>query len=208
MAKYGKLLDNELLSSIALASQNLMQSKGQLRIDRDHWDKEKRRSSECSDEDIGSIDSCWVDSNKQDVYCARPLSFHRHMCWCNEGFFTNDNGDKERIEGEGLGKKGWCEETVRANSNSNSNSNGHCKSQNGRSLLENGSAGTKITAPCQRTSKNYSNLCCCMCGSMCPAECHACFHVVCKEYSGQHLCQWADKGHALPGAVFDKDKVS
>ncbi|XP_020283754.1 phosphatidylinositol 3-kinase regulatory subunit alpha isoform X2 [Pseudomyrmex gracilis] len=50
------------------------------------------------------------------------------------------------------------------------------------------------------------NLCCCMCGSLCPAECHACFHIVCSDYSGQHLCQWTTKGHALPGQVHDKDK--
>ncbi|XP_076178357.1 phosphatidylinositol 3-kinase regulatory subunit alpha isoform X2 [Ptiloglossa arizonensis] len=37
-------------------------------------------------------------------------------------------------------------------------------------------------------------------------ECHACFHVVCSEYSGQHLCQWSSKGHALPGQLLDKDK--
>ncbi|XP_036142290.1 phosphatidylinositol 3-kinase regulatory subunit alpha isoform X2 [Monomorium pharaonis] len=37
-------------------------------------------------------------------------------------------------------------------------------------------------------------------------ECHACFHIVCSDYSGQHLCQWAHKGHALPGEVHDKDK--
>ncbi|XP_043525585.1 phosphatidylinositol 3-kinase regulatory subunit alpha isoform X2 [Frieseomelitta varia] len=37
-------------------------------------------------------------------------------------------------------------------------------------------------------------------------ECHACFHVVCSDYSGQHLCQWSSKGHALPGQVLDKDK--
>ncbi|XP_024878130.1 protein kinase C delta type-like, partial [Temnothorax curvispinosus] len=38
-------------------------------------------------------------------------------------------------------------------------------------------------------------------------ECHACFHIVCSDYSGQHLCQWTTKGHALPGQVHDKDKV-
>lgn len=37
-------------------------------------------------------------------------------------------------------------------------------------------------------------------------ECHACFHMVCADYSGKHLCQWSTKGHALPGQVFDKDK--
>lgn len=52
-----------------------------------------------------------------------------------------------------------------------------------------------------------SSLCCCMCGSLCPAECHACFHIVCSDYNGQHLCQWTTKGHALPGQVHDKDKV-
>lgn len=51
-------------------------------------------------------------------------------------------------------------------------------------------------------------LCCCMCGSLCPTECHACFHVVCAEYSGQHLCQWGSKGRGLPGQVFDREKVS
>ncbi|KAK0168573.1 hypothetical protein PV327_002358 [Microctonus hyperodae] len=38
------------------------------------------------------------------------------------------------------------------------------------------------------------------------SECHACFHIVCKEFSSQHLCQWSVKGHAYPGQVFDKDK--
>ncbi|KAG5314724.1 P85A kinase, partial [Acromyrmex insinuator] len=37
-------------------------------------------------------------------------------------------------------------------------------------------------------------------------ECHACFHIVCSDYSGQHLCKWTTKGHALPGQVHDKDK--
>lgn len=37
-------------------------------------------------------------------------------------------------------------------------------------------------------------------------ECHACFHIVCSDYNGQHLCQWTTKGHALPGQVHDKDK--
>ncbi|XP_014482039.1 PREDICTED: phosphatidylinositol 3-kinase regulatory subunit alpha isoform X2 [Dinoponera quadriceps] len=37
-------------------------------------------------------------------------------------------------------------------------------------------------------------------------ECHACFHVVCSDYGGQHLCQWSTKGHALPGQVHDEDK--
>ncbi|XP_011154878.1 phosphatidylinositol 3-kinase regulatory subunit alpha isoform X3 [Harpegnathos saltator] len=37
-------------------------------------------------------------------------------------------------------------------------------------------------------------------------ECHACFHVVCSDYSTQHLCQWSTKGHALPGQVHSEDK--
>ncbi|XP_044016208.1 phosphatidylinositol 3-kinase regulatory subunit alpha isoform X2 [Aphidius gifuensis] len=37
-------------------------------------------------------------------------------------------------------------------------------------------------------------------------DCHACFHIVCTEFSGQHLCKWDTKGHALPGQLFDKDK--
>ncbi|XP_063994479.1 uncharacterized protein LOC135172035 isoform X1 [Diachasmimorpha longicaudata] len=202
---HDKLFDNALLNSIALASHNLMQSKVPWRYD----NRESRKNSECSisDEDIGSIDSCCVDSNKQDVFCARPLSFHRHMCWCSEGFFTNDGGDKgDRIDG-GIVENG---RVIKKGNRSDESprANGNCKSQNGvRRLLENGSTGNgKITIPYQRRSEPYSSLCCCMCGSMCPVECHACFHVVCKEFSGQHLCQWADKGHALPGQVFDKDK--
>ncbi|XP_011307012.1 uncharacterized protein Pi3K21B [Fopius arisanus] len=186
----GKLLDNALLNSIALASQSLMQPK----VRRDN---RSRRNSECelSDEDIGSIDTWCGDSNRHDVSCARPVSFHRYLCWCND--FKNDTERGEANVDNAL-VRGRRDESPRAN--------GNCKSQNGvRGLLENGSSG-KITVTYQRQSQAYSRLCCCMCGSMCPPECHACFHVVCKEFSGQHLCQWAEKGHALPGQVFDKDK--
>ncbi|XP_066580977.1 phosphatidylinositol 3-kinase regulatory subunit alpha isoform X2 [Prorops nasuta] len=37
-------------------------------------------------------------------------------------------------------------------------------------------------------------------------ECHACFHIVCSEYSNQHLCQWSAKGHVLPDQVYNKEK--
>ncbi|XP_015190692.1 PREDICTED: phosphatidylinositol 3-kinase regulatory subunit alpha-like isoform X2 [Polistes dominula] len=37
-------------------------------------------------------------------------------------------------------------------------------------------------------------------------DCRACFHIVCSVYSGQHLCQWSNKGHALPGQIFYEDK--
>ncbi|EFN87790.1 hypothetical protein EAI_12782 [Harpegnathos saltator] len=61
-------------------------------------------------------------------------------------------------------------------------------------------------AAARRTLRDDNSLCCCMCGSLCPAECHACFHVVCSDYSTQHLCQWSTKGHALPGQVHSEDK--
>ncbi|KAJ8665216.1 hypothetical protein QAD02_006878, partial [Eretmocerus hayati] len=37
-------------------------------------------------------------------------------------------------------------------------------------------------------------------------DCHACFHNVCSERAGQKPCRWNNKGHALPGQVFNVDK--
>ncbi|XP_011262864.2 uncharacterized protein LOC105255336 isoform X1 [Camponotus floridanus] len=112
--------------------------------------------------------------------CARLVSFHRYMCWC------------------GTQPAGGLAEAVDANSIGD-------RAKGGKS------AATPYEGPAARRtvrddSFNSSSLCCCMCGSLCPAECHACFHIVCSDYSSQHLCQWSTKGHALPGQVHDKDK--
>ena len=50
--------------------------------------------------------------------------------------------------------------------------------------------------------------CVCMSGTACFPECHACFHNVCVPWAGTRPCQWSSKGHARPGQVYDKEKVS
>jgi len=117
--------------------------------------------------------------------CARPVSFHRYMCWCSAQQQQQQLQLQQPVVAEGV----------------DANSIGRAKGGRGSTTHEGLAA--------RRTVRDdNSSLCCCMCGSLCPAECHACFHIVCSEYSGQHLCQWTTKGHALPGQVHDKDKVS
>lgn len=112
--------------------------------------------------------------------CARLVSFHRYMCWC--------------------GTQPVATEAVDANSIGD-------RAKGGKSAAT-PYEGLAARRTVRDDSCNSSSLCCCMCGSLCPAECHACFHIVCSDYSSQHLCQWSTKGHALPGQVHDKDKVS
>lgn len=115
--------------------------------------------------------------------CARPVSFHRYLCWC------------------GVQQQSAVAEDIDANSI------GDGRAKGGRgTVTHEGELAARRTV--RDDSNNSSSLCCCMCGSLCPAECHACFHIKCSDYSGQHLCQWTTKGHALPGQVHDKDKVS
>ncbi|KAM0736326.1 Phosphatidylinositol 3-kinase regulatory subunit alpha [Formica fusca] len=112
------------------------------------------------------------------LVCARLVSFHRYMCWCGAQPAVAEAADANSVGDRAKGGK---------------------------------SAATPYEGLAARRtvrddSCSNSRLCCCMCGSLCPAECHACFHIVCSDYSGQHLCQWTTKGHALPGQVHDKDK--
>lgn len=130
------------------------------------------------------------------VSCARPLSFHRVVCWCDslidgsktsrDTKFNDDNLDiailkEARSFGAGGGNSGM-----------------NCSSNNG-GCGKKGLLGVSTYA---------TNLCCCMCGSLCPTECHACFHLACAEYSGQHLCQWVDKDPSRSGTTYDKEKVN
>ncbi|KMQ95848.1 phosphatidylinositol 3-kinase regulatory subunit alpha [Lasius niger] len=115
------------------------------------------------------------------LVCARLVSFHRHMCWC--------------------GVQPTVAEAVDANSVGD-------RAKGGKSAALTPYEGLAARRTVRDDNCSSSSLCCCMCGSLCPAECHACFHIVCSDYSGQHLCQWTTKGHAQPGQVHDKDKVS
>ncbi|CAK9831062.1 Phosphatidylinositol 3-kinase regulatory subunit alpha [Anthophora retusa] len=121
--------------------------------------------------------------------CARIVSFHRYLCSC-------DNTSQLQLH-------------YPSGESSTTNSSGFSKVAEGGGGVETDSIDHEY-ALLKRTGTGLEpvkrNLCCCMCGSLCPAECHACFHVVCSEYSGQHICQWSSKGHALPGQVLDKDK--
>ena len=120
--------------------------------------------------------------------CARPVSFHRYMCWCSA-----QQQQQLQLQQQ---QQPAVAEGVDANSSI------------GRAKGGRGSATHEGLATRRTVRDDNSSLCCCMCGSLCPAECHACFHIVCSDYSGQHLCKWTTKGHALPGQIHDKDKVS
>lgn len=135
-----------------------------------------------------------VEIELESVTCARPVSFHRHMCWC---------GTQQQ-------QSSMVESVVDASLINNSNNSGSSYSNSHTKDRDLATLEGLTTSSAKRTVRNNNNnsLCCCMCGSLCPTECHACFHIVCSDYSGQHLCQWNTKGHALPGQVHDKDKVS
>ncbi|KOC68223.1 Phosphatidylinositol 3-kinase regulatory subunit alpha [Habropoda laboriosa] len=137
------------------------------------------------DEDTSLVQSSWISSEEfallwpYGLYpCARIVSFHRQICSCDSREPSTSSSGFSRVAEGGGGVE--------------TDSIGH-----EYALLRRGETGLEPVR---------SNLCCCMCGSLCPAECHACFHVVCSEYSGQHICQWSSKGSALPGMVLDKDK--
>ncbi|XP_071862006.1 phosphatidylinositol 3-kinase regulatory subunit alpha isoform X2 [Bombus fervidus] len=124
--------------------------------------------------------------------CARTASFHQYLCSC-ENLLRQQNGETSM---NGVAYDLVTENGVYSNSIGHEGFGG----DSGQRALDKGTgAGRELPAAMR-------NLCCCMCGSLCPPECHACFHVVCSEHSGQHLCQWSSKGHALPGQVLDKDK--
>ncbi|XP_043256902.1 phosphatidylinositol 3-kinase regulatory subunit alpha isoform X1 [Colletes gigas] len=140
---------------------------------------EEQNARKSAEEAAREYDELW----KGFVSCARPVSFHRYVCWCEGGVQQNRDASKPiGHEGSGPGS--------------------------GQRALVKGKGGGLEPPPLDRTFAKLGRnpCCCCMCGSVCPAECHACFHVVCSEHSGQHLCQWSSKGHALPGQLYDKDK--
>ena len=159
--------------------------------------------------DLSTSESSAIDIDEHVGSCARPLSFHRHMCWCNSQVPVSKNSvaDDQVTEVE--------IELSNNNNNNNSNNNNVKSNLPGNDpgfVVVNGEInGIDTNGIVDRVVNHvnsYRSLCCCMCGSLCPTECHACFHVVCSEFNGQHLCQWSSKGHALPGQVFDKEKVS
>ncbi|KAL0121559.1 hypothetical protein PUN28_006822 [Cardiocondyla obscurior] len=124
---------------------------------------------------VSAVDGVESELGHAKPVCARPMSFHRYMCWC--GAQQQQPAAAEGVDANSIGR-----------------------TKGGRSTATHEGLA-------KRTKRDHtSSLCCCMCGSLCPPECHACFHIVCSDYNGQHLCQWATKGHALPGQVHDKDK--
>nr|XP_033341420.1 uncharacterized protein LOC117229216 isoform X1 [Megalopta genalis] len=203
--------------SVNFAREGLLSPSDKARVERCHESTDNKFSSD--DQLVGkNIDELIRDHERlwRGLFpCARPVSFHRYMCFCKDaaqlqlqrrppvGVYPANGGggpalssfygnhrdrapeanvvDSFAIGHEGLGVN--C---------------GH------RALVKDvkPAALDRIYAEFARVNSG----CCCMCGSLCPTECHACFHVVCSEYNGQHLCQWTSKGHALPGQVLDKDK--
>lgn len=47
--------------------------------------------------------------------------------------------------------------------------------------------------------------CCCKCGTLCSADCHACFHNYCLRYFPHYMCQ--KDTDSLPPVTLDYDKV-
>ncbi|XP_015512895.1 phosphatidylinositol 3-kinase regulatory subunit alpha isoform X1 [Neodiprion lecontei] len=141
------------------------------------------------------------------VSCARPLSFHRVVCWCNslEDVSKAQCRKMDNDESDVSIKGSRTLDYPSASNNSNISSNNSIK---GSGAVR---SHTSINNSCNKkglfkVSANVTNLCCCMCGSLCPTECHACFHLVCAEYNEQHLCQWIDKDPARSGTTYDKEK--
>uniref|UniRef100_A0A1Y1KG67 Phosphatidylinositol 3-kinase regulatory subunit alpha n=1 Tax=Photinus pyralis TaxID=7054 RepID=A0A1Y1KG67_PHOPY len=63
---------------------------------------------------------------------------------------------------------------------------------------------------CARTLSFHSLLCscqmscCCMCGSLCSPDCHACFHKICVRFATNYVCQ--KNNEVLTAATLDQDK--
>lgn len=73
-------------------------------------------------------------------------------------------------------------------------------------------ADADASSYCARTWSFHALLCscqlscCCMCGSLCSPDCHACFHKVCVRFSTGYSCQ--ESNEVLPTITLDQDKVS
>lgn len=156
----------------------------------------------CDDEDFT------VNAETSSYCCARPLSFHQQLCWCTRPATTSVEGCENNVIRSSLDNisgSGSCNNSIN-NSNSNSSVGNKCRSMvvasSPRVITNNASSpNNKIIRA------TTASLCCCMCGSLCPTECHACFHIACKENNKQHLCQWDAKAQANATRIFDKEKV-
>lgn len=76
-----------------------------------------------------------------------------------------------------------------------------------------GSAASPVIASstCARTLSFHALLCtcymscCCMCGSLCSPDCHACFHSLCVRFAANYVCQ--RNNEILPPATLNHEKV-
>ncbi|KZC12898.1 Phosphatidylinositol 3-kinase regulatory subunit alpha, partial [Dufourea novaeangliae] len=168
------------------------------------------------DEGLPDLLPCYTEVWRGFFPCARPVSFHEYMCLCEDVARLKLQQQQHRnaiFRNTGAPSVSALCGSIRvrvAAEGGDSYSIGHEGSGGGsgqRALVKGIGGGTEPPA-LDRTYAEFTRItgCCCMCGSLCPTDCHACFHVVCSEYSGQHLCQWSSKGHALPAQVLDKDK--
>lgn len=149
-----------------------------------------------------------LDNRSRLLCCARVFSFHRYVCRCHDAVVTLQQQHQ-------LSKESWEIESAVVDLNwiendaivgSNSSVDKATRSSKGKSACDTLEARTFAASRVPEGGR--LSACCCMCASLCPADCRACFHIVCSVYSGQHLCQWSNKGHALPGQIFYEDKVS
>ena len=193
------------------------------------------KDNDRDESDVGPIDDPVVSCARPFTFhrdmCWCDVSFDRND-FSSATIDRNDRFNNDEIEQESgsVGKVRTATEITRnVTGNCNRIQNGGASNvenigtRNGLDLLNVGKTKTcerpglvagggvgvvQHRRPVGNETSYHPSLCCCMCGSLCPAECHACFHVACTEYSGLHLCQWANKGYALPGQVYDKEKVS
>lgn len=72
-------------------------------------------------------------------------------------------------------------------------------------------ADPEAATSCARTLSFHALLCscqmscCCMCGSLCSPDCHACFHKICVRFATNFVCQ--KNTEVLPPVTLDHDKV-
>lgn len=69
-----------------------------------------------------------------------------------------------------------------------------------------------VTTSCARTMSFHALFCschmscCCMCGSLCSPDCHACFHSLCVRFAANYVCQ--RNSDVLQPVTLNHDKVS
>lgn len=79
------------------------------------------------------------------------------------------------------------------------------------SSLGNVADGSAASSTCARTLSFHALLCtcymscCCMCGSLCSPDCHACFHSLCVRFAANYACQ--RNNEILPPATLNHEKV-